>query len=463
MLHSNARERFLLAATLLTAAASANAQSGSTTRVSVDSAGNQGNGDSLVASISADGRYVAFYSNSNNLVPGDTHGWTDVFVHDRTGGETTRVSVDSAGNEANNGSYYPSLSADGRHVAYYSSADNLVPGDSNLNYDVFVHDRKTLQTTRVSVDSAGSQGNDASYGPSLSAHGRQVAFYGSASNLVTGDTNQCSDIFVHDRSTARTTRVSVSSVGTQGNSQSLDAAISADGRYVAFWSEASNLVPGDTNHAFDVFVHDRTESRTARASVGTTGGQGNGESSGPAISADGRFVAFYSAASNLVPGDTNAKLDVFVHDLLSSQTALVSVGPAGSQGNGDSAFPAISADGRYVAFHSNADNFVPGDSNLRFDAFVHDRAAGQTTRVSEDSAGNQGNGDSYVDSISADARCVAFSSYASILVPGDTNARIDVFVHEELAAPAATYCESMASSKACLPSLQGIGSSAGRR
>ena len=170
---------------------------------------------------------------------------------------TTRVSVDSAGVEGNNGSWVPSISGDGRFVAFESYASNLVPGDTNLTVDVFVHDRQTGQTTRVSVDSAGVEGNGWSWPSSISGDGRFVAFESGASNLVPGDTNLTGDVFVHDRQTGQTTRVSVDSAGVEGNSVSQTHSISGDGRFVAFESAAYNLVPGDTNGRYDVFVHDR--------------------------------------------------------------------------------------------------------------------------------------------------------------------------------------------------------------
>ena len=350
---------------------------GTTTRVSVASDGEQGNSSSYDSSISADGRYVAFESSASNLVSGDTNGAYDVFVHDRQTGQTTRVSVASDGSQGNDGSEDPSISADGRYVAFVSYASNLVSGDTNVDADVFVHDRQTGQTTRVSIASDGNQGNGECWYTSISADGRYVAFDSWASNLVSGDTNGTRDVFAHDRQTGQTTRVSVASDGNQGNSWSYYPSISADGRYVAFYSWASNLVSGDTNDEHDIFVHDRQTGQTTRVSVASDGSQGNGSPYQPSISADGRYVAFHSYASNLVSGDTNGAWDVFVHDRQTGQTTRVSVASDGSQGNDWSLRPSISADGRYVAFMSSASNLVSGDTNGAYDVFVHDRGDGE--------------------------------------------------------------------------------------
>src|SRR5437660_5099931 len=240
-------------------------------------------------------------------------------------------------------------------------------------------------TVRVSVASDGTEGNDVSLGSALSADGRFVAFDSAATDLVAGDTNLVSDVFVHDRQTGTTERVSVASDGAQGNGSSgllsfaFPPGLSADGRFVAFVSFATNLVAGDTNGATDVFVHDRQTGTTERVSVASDGTQGNAASAGFALSADGRFVAFHSTATNLVAGDTNGATDVFVHDRQTGTTERVSVDSDGTQGNGPSAGAALSADGGLVAFHGTATNLVAGDANGAYDVFVHDRAVSTTT------------------------------------------------------------------------------------
>jgi Tol biopolymer transport system component len=411
--------------------AGAQAAGGNTTLVSAASDGTQANDISLSASISSNGRYVTFSSAANNLVSGDTNNSDDIFVRDLQTRLTTRASLASDGTQANAPSDEPSISADGRFVAFGSFATNLVSGDTNGKSDIFVHDRQTGTTTRVSVSSGGAQANDTVYMPAISADGRYVVFTSSASNLVPGDTNANQDVFVHDRLTAETTRVSVASSGAQGNGwTNANASISADGRYVSFESPASNLVPGDTNGTWDIFVRDRLSNTTSRVSVASNGAQANRESDGQAISANGRYVAFLSLASNLVPGDTNNLMDVFVHDRLTATTRRVSVASNGAQANAESFSPAISGDGRYVAFASTAGNLVPGDTNNIDDVFVHDLLSRQTMRVSLASDGTQANNFSDVPSLSADGASVAFLSGADNLVPGDTNNTMDVFVHE---------------------------------
>jgi Tol biopolymer transport system component len=348
-------------------------QSGAIERVSVASNGTQANAGSYLTSISYDGRYVAFESDATNLVPGDTNGFADIFVHDRNTGITTRVSVATNGTQGDDGSYYAAISGDGRYVAFESDATNLVAGDGNWMTDVFVHDCQTGATTMVSVSSSGVQGDGASCGASISSDGRYVAFESNATNLVVGATNWVRDIFVRDRNASTTVRASVATGGTQGNDGSYDAAISADGTRVAFDSDATNLVSGDTNNLADVFVRDLQGGATTRCSITTGGAQGTGGYWGslyPSLSGDGRFVAFESDDTNLAAGDTNAKADIFLYDAEAGDTARVSVGTQGQQADGDARSPAISADGSRVAFDSVASNLVPSDTNQASDVFL---------------------------------------------------------------------------------------------
>jgi hypothetical protein len=322
--------------------------------------------------MSADGRLVAFESRASNLVPGDTNGSADIFVHDLQTGSTELDSLSSTGLQGNGASWYPSLSADGRFVAFTSNSSNLVPGDANGAFDTFVRDRFTGLTERVSVTTNGTEADLGGYTPAISGDGRFVAFESDATNLVQGDTNSSWDIFVHDRQTGTTERVSVSSSGGQGNGDSNGPVISSEGRFVGFWSFASNLVSGDTNGRPDAFVHDRLTGITERISIATNGVQGDDTSIIDSISADGRFVSFTSGASNLAPGDTNGACDIFIRDRILGTTELVSLGNAGQQGNMCSGGSSIASGNRYVAFQSEANNLVPGDTNAHGDMFLRD-------------------------------------------------------------------------------------------
>jgi Tol biopolymer transport system component len=420
-----------------------------TERVSVSSAGAQGDWNTFAAGISANGRYVVLNSQARNLVPRDTNDRWDVFVRDRTTGQTTRASVTSSGAQAQpgpdpfGGSTEGAISASGRYVVFVSDAPNLVSGDTNRLRDIFLHDRRSGATTRVSVSSSGGQANGYSEFPAISADGRFVAFQSFASNLVAHDTNQMTDAFVRDLRTGRTTRVSVSSRGAQarcntGACESTQPALSAHGRYVAFQSSATNLVRHDTNRLGDVFLRDRRTGRTTRVSVDSHGRQGGGDrtnngSNAPAISASGRYVAFHSADSNLVRGDTNRTFDIFVRDRRTGRTTRVSVGDHGQQANGENLGPAsISSDGRYVAFASLASNLVAGDANDITDVFVRDLVGGRTILASLGDHGQQGDDGSAPATVgfSANHRYLAFSSWAANLVPGDTNGWADAFVRD---------------------------------
>ena len=408
-------------AALLSFALSPPGAAGTTQRVSVPASEDEGDADSYEVSISGNGRFVAFRSDATNLVPGDTNGRADVFVRDRKKGTTTRVSVNSAGDEGNDDSARASVSQNGRFVAFESLASNLVTGDLNNERDIFVHDRKTGATTRVS--DSGSE-------PSLSASGRFIAFGSDSADLVPNDTNGFRDIFVHDRKTGAMTRVSIDSTGGQANEASFDAYVSGNGRFVAFHSRASNLIEGDLNGKTDIFVHDRKRGITTRVSVDSEGGECNGSSVIPSLSRNGKLVAFQSDASNLVEGDLNGFSDVFVHDRKSGVTSRVSVDSAGREGSGGSFVGHISANGRYVAFGSQASNLVEGDTEGFPDVFLHRLKTGVTTRISVDSAGGETDNGSYNPSISGNGRFVAFESEASDLVTGDENSAFDACVHD---------------------------------
>jgi Tol biopolymer transport system component len=347
--------------------------------------------------------------------------------------------VDTSGAEGNaqSGFYNPAISDDGRLVVFASFASNLVPNDTNGAWDVFVRDNVTGETRRVSVDSSGAQGNGDSggiwgwsfNGVDISGDGRVVAFASAASNLVPHDTNGVVDVFVHDLQTGVTELVSVDSAGVQSNGSSVWPTLSLGGRLVAFASDATNLVPADGNGVTDIFWHDRQSGETRRASVASNGAEANARSRQASISVDGLLIGFDSVASNLVPGDTNGALDVFVHDLAGGTTVRVSVDVNGGQGDGESAMGEFSGNGRFIGFSSSS-ALVPSDTNGVWDDHVRDLATGALERVSVDSHGNQADSSCFGISLSGDGRFVAFTGYASNLVPGDFNGTQDAFIHD---------------------------------
>ena len=422
------------------------ARSPFTQRVSVAKDGGEPDARSNQPSISGNGRYVAFTSDATNMVDGDTNGFSDVFVRDLDQSTTVRVSVAGDGTQGNKSSYWPYISSNGRYTSFVSEATNLVINDTNEVADVFVHDNKTGETKMASVTSDNTPGNDLSFWTSISSDGRYVAFMSAATNLVSSDTNDSWDIFVHDMKTGGTTRISVTSDGKEANSQSEYPVISEDGRYVAFASDATNLVEGDSNGYRDVFEYDRKTSKIFRVSVASDGTQANEgtEMGAIAISADGRYVAFASLATNLVAEDTNQNWDIFVHDRDTGETTRVSVASDGAQANAGSFGVGISGQGRYVTFGSNANNLTDGDTNNAQDVFVHDRQTGQTRLVSVASDGTEGNLASgftlvvpggvdiaYGALISSDGNRVVFMSGASNLVDNDKNWKQDVYIHSQ--------------------------------
>ena len=366
------RRTVLAALALVLAGGGASAQR--TERVSVDSSGAQGFFDSVGVSLTADGRFAVFGSTSNTLVPHDVNARDDVFLHDRVTGATTLVSVDANGKQGNGHSRLDGVrmvSADGRYAGFTSLSNNLVPGVLGFGYGCYVKDLQTGAIVLANVDSAGKQSNMSSFLSAISADGRCAVFDTASSNLVSGDANTAFDVFVHDLQAGTTDCVSLDPSGNTGDKASGFGSISADGRFVAFDSLATNLVSGDTNGVRDVFVRDRQNGTTERVSVASGGTEGDGDSLNPCLSADGARVVFMSLADDLVAGDANGWCDVFVRDRATGTTARVSVDSAGGEADDQSGNCTISPDGRFVGFTSFADDLVSGDTNAKTDVFVH--------------------------------------------------------------------------------------------
>lgn len=365
---------------------------GETVRVSVNSAGEPAEGSNREASITDDGRYVAFESTAFNIVP-DLQRSPQIYVHDRVGGTTRLISVAQDGQPG--GGRDAAISGDGRFVAFRSRGDGFVAGDTNEVEDVFVYDRSSGSMERVSVASNGAQANDASRQPRLSPRGRFVVFQSMAFNLAPADGNDSIDVFLRDRAAGTTEMVSLDPDGHQFRPGAGKGSVSADGRFVAF--EGQNAT-GGFSPDINVFVRDRRTAQTQQVDISSDGQVNPGDASDPVISSDGQMVAFTSRDSRLVGGDTNSKRDVFVRDLGRETTVRVSVPDdpelLGSEANRDSMRPAISTDGGSVAFSSWADNLVHADTNDRTDVFVRQRQdlEGKRTHVALGDSYSSGNG-----------------------------------------------------------------------
>ncbi len=391
---------------------------------------NGGDGNGLVSSISlsGDGSLAVFSTTSTNLLNTDTNSLADVYLYTRSSGALTLVSVGTNGLAGNGASGEAIISADGSVVVFSSTASNLVSGDTNGVSDVFLYNVSSGETTLASRSSAAVIGNGASSSPSLSADGNLVVFQSDATNLVDNDTNSATDIFLKNQSGDTTTRLSLDLGGTQGDAASSHAVISADGTKAAFVSSATNLLPApDSNGFADILIKVISSGVVTRASISSSLVAGNEASSHPALSQDGRYVAFSSLASNLVSADSNSVSDIFVHDTNTLTTTRVSLSQSGLSPNDSSTAPAISNSGRYVAFVSSASNLVNADTNNSSDIFVYDRSAQETARVSISAYGGASNGESSAPIITADGQYVGFVSIANNLVSGDNNGKVDAF------------------------------------
>ena len=422
---------------------------GSTARVSVGEASVQADGASTVEAMSPNGRYVVIKSNATNLVSEDANGSYEFYLKDVKTGTIRKISVALDGGEANQANDVNDrvdISANGRYVAFSSWASNLVAQDTNNASDVFIRDMKTGITSRVSVGLDGTSNSGSGGAPSISDNGKRVAFESSSADLVPNDTNNNRDVFVRDLKTLSTTRVSVSSDGVQSDPPpppggspstsarySYDAEISGNGKAVAFTSYATNLVPNDTNSGSDVFLHTLKTGITQRVSLATGGGQGGAYrgqgSNSPSISANGQIVTFTSVARLANDPARSYQMDGYVHNVKTQVTTRVEAGVDSSPTRTGASSPSISRNGRYVTFTSRDADIVAGDTNGAYDVFVLDRKTGDYRLASVDSAGVRGNGASGSSFIANGGKLVSFTSSATNLVPNDTNGVSDAFVH----------------------------------
>jgi Tol biopolymer transport system component len=382
---------------------------------------------SLEPSISGNGRYVVFASRAPELLPGGEQGRYNVLVRDTRTLVTEAVSVTRDGLAPDGNSYHPGLSRDGRYVVFVSDASNLVTEGPVAPATVYLWDSKAQMIKPVSP--VVTSGNPSGYAgrPVVSAHGRVVAFDSESASLVAGDANGVSDVFAYDVGTARLVRESVSSGQTDADGASWAPSISDDGRFITFESFATNIVNTEMNGHSGIFVRDRRRLETRLITIGLDGGPANGNSYGAAISRSGRFVAFVSEASNLVAGDTNGKSDIFLADIRKHSIQRVSVSSDGDEANGFSASPAISATGRFIAFTSLASNLVALDSNGELDTFKRDVVRMKTVMSSLGQNGAALGGPSFAPSISSSGGVAFVTSEAAM--PGvDSNGVLDVYV-----------------------------------
>lgn len=435
------------------------ARAQATWKAGTASDGLPGNATTGWVTISGDGNVVAFDSAASNLVANDTNGMHDVFVRDLRSGAVERASRGALGAQADGASSNPALSFDGRFVAFESFASNLVAGDGNGASDVFVLDRASGVITRASATWLGLDADQGSQNATISADGRMVVFDSHASNLLEGETLVTRHVYAYDRVGGVLGLVSRSNAFVAGDGESRDAQVAAGGRFVVFASHATNLVAGDANSNSDCFVRDLATNTTSRVSVRTDGTESQGFFQTPTIDGEGRLTAFASLATDLVGGDSNLAFDVFVHDAVTGATTRESVSAQGTQGSGSSYRPSLSADGTTLVFQSFAPDLVHGDTNLCSDVFVRDLASGAVRRASVATSGLEGDGQSFQVRASADGARVAFWSEATTLAPGDVNGCADLVVHERSASDlaVATECVAKTNSQGCVPAIGASG------
>lgn len=351
----------------------------STALISLDKDGELANDDSLQPSITSDGRYVLYHSKATDLVDDfdSSASVINIFLYDRSSKTTTQITLDTDGNAPNGDSTNGSISSDGKYIVFQSAASDLVAEDTNSATDIFLYKVSDKTITRISLDSDGNNADDDSSYPCISSDGAYVAYQSLASDIFSGDTNEKSDVFLYDTSAKTTTRISNDAQGNNADGDSLRPAISADGKKIVFDSDATDLVSGDTNNNRDVFLYSVADATNTRISLDINKNNSDGHSISATISADGKLVAFMSDATDLVSGDdnntaTDGNYDLFLYDSGDESIIRVSETHDGSNSDGSCSSATIDEDGTTVAFASNATNLVPNDDNELSDIFVYD-------------------------------------------------------------------------------------------
>lgn len=403
--------------------------------LSVAASGEQGDGSSFFAYLSRDGQVAAFESWATNWASSSyANSWTDIFLKDRVTGDIRQITKSYHGGATDEDSFDPVVSADGRYVAFFSYATNLVPDDTNRDLwerdglDLFVYDSMGDHLERVSLTADGQQIDGNSVG-TITPDGQIALIISDGNGIIPGEDNsgRRSAIYWREWQTGAMERITSGIDGRFPDGTFVHVWGSHDGSRVVFSSDSSNLVPGDTNGALDIFLYERSSGSVKRISVAQDGTEANGASGQPQITADGDYVVFRSHASNLVPGDSNDVSDIFRYEVETGQIDRISVGMGGAEANGQSKDPSICDGSRLISFTSDASNLVAGDTNGTSDVFLLDAATGTIDLVSDGFGGEPANGRAHRSFLAPDCGTLAFASEASNLVPGDLNGERDIF------------------------------------
>ena len=388
--------------------------------LSKSSNGKGGNWTSLEADLDSSGNLAVFMSAADNLVDRDNNGVNDIFLHNAKTEQTTRISTDSLGNELDDASFNPTISGNGAVAAFEVYDDSF-----GSNTEIFTKDLNTGKLEKISVSYLGSSPDAPSWKPATGNAGNIIAYQSWASNIVQNDNNGTVDIFAYDRRTQTNVRVSVDSSGNEGDGWSYPPEVSPDERFVVFSSDATNL---SSSGISGVFLHDLASGTTRHVSPTTDGKNPTKYISASDVSAFGSLVVFSSQAKNLVLGDTNGVSDVFLHNVNTGETRILSRSATGQLGNGSSYSPTITADGRYVAFSSSATNLVANDTNGQSDIFVVRVADSAIAMVNVTMlTGSQGDLSSFAPQIAPKGDWIAFGSYADNFSSIDADSTYDIF------------------------------------